>query len=295
MRTTDPSLEGPAQLSADEFARIAVIAKRNAGLSLAIAKKSMISTRIARRLRETGHATFRSYLDHLETLEGAGELRMLISALTTNVSHFFREDHHFRTLVNDVMPQLAVQARAGRRIRIWSAGCATGQEPYSIAMALLKSFPEAHSWNLRILATDIDETALQRAMAGNYAERQLDGVPRDDLRRFFRAAGPDAFEVREEVRALIRFSALNLISDWPFRGPFDIVFCRNVVIYFDAATQAALWPRFRDILAPEGILFVGHSERLDAESARGFASIGVTSYRKRNVTADATRGERTWH
>jgi chemotaxis protein methyltransferase CheR len=295
MRPPDTSLEGPAQLSSDQFARIAAIAKREAGLSLAITKRSMIGTRIARRLRETGKADFSSYLDHIETAEGAGELGLLISALTTNVSHFFREEHHFRTLLSDVMSRLAPEARAGRRIRIWSAGCATGQEPYSIAMAILRSFPEAPTWNLRILATDIDEVALTRARAGRYADRQLDGVPPEDRRRFFRAAEGDGAEVREELRALIRFSPLNLISAWPLRGPFDVIFCRNVVIYFDAATQAALWPRFHGILGPEGILFVGHSERLDAGSARLFDSIGVTSYRKRNIAADQPKGDRAWN
>ena len=289
------AFDGPALLSEAEFARIAAIAKREAGLSLAIAKKSMISARIARRIRETGHPDFRSYLDILETGEGGGELRMLLSALTTTVSHFFREDHHFRMLASDILPKLAPEARAGRRIRIWSAGCATGQEPYSIAMTILRSFPEAAGWDLRILATDIDEVALGRAIAGRYETRHLEAVPQADLRNFFRPMGPDSFEVREDLRALIRFSPLNLMSPWPFRGPFDVVFCRNVVIYFDAATQAALWPRFHAILGPEGVLFIGHSERLDAANARSFASIGVTSYRKRTVGATEPEGDRTWH
>jgi chemotaxis protein methyltransferase CheR len=229
----------------------------------------------------------------LETSAGANELRMLVSALTTNVSHFFREDHHFRALSKDLMPRLAAQARAGGRVRIWSAGCATGQEPYSIAMTILRDYPQAASWNLRVLATDIDEVALSRAMAGRYAARQLDGVPPADLKRFFRPTGESEFEVQEGLRALIRFSPLNLMADWPFKGPFDIVFCRNVVIYFDAATQERLWPRFHGILGPEGVLFIGHSERLDPASARDFVSIGVTSYRKRS-TRD-TGGEGSWH
>jgi len=295
MRAPETSLEGPALLSSGEFAQIAAIAKREAGLSLSIAKKSMISARIARRLRATGQSDLASYMAFLQTGAGADELRRLISALTTNVSHFFREEHHFRMLVSDIMPRLAAEARAGRRIRIWSAGCATGQEPYSIAMTLLREFPETSSWDLRILATDIDETALARASAGRYGQRQLDGVPPADLRRFFRPAGGDEFEVQEEARALIRFSPLNLMADWPFRGPFDVVFCRNVVIYFDAPTQAALWPRFHSILGPEGILFIGHSERLDPSSARNFASIGVTSYRKRNMGSGDPGDERTWH
>ena len=161
-------------------------------------------------------------------------------------------------------------------------------------MTVLRAFPEAARWDLRVLATDIDEVALGRAIAGRYEKRQLDSVPPADIRTFFRPTGQDAFEVREEVRALIRFSPLNLMAQWPFKGPFDVVFCRNVVIYFDAATQASLWPRFHNVLGPEGILFIGHSERLDPVSSHSFASIGVTSYRKRTTTNE-TGGERAWH
>ncbi len=288
-------LDESAILSPSEFARIADIARRVAGLSLSPAKNAMISVRIARRLRATGQPDFAGYVAFLESRAGSDELRMLISALTTNVSHFFREEHHFRTLEDDLASRLVPAARSGRRVRIWSAGCATGQEPYSIAIAVLRRFPDAASHDLRILATDIDETALARAIAGRFTRRQLEGVPEPDIRRHFRNVHGEEMEAGADLRALIRFRPLNLIGDWPFQGVFDVVFCRNVVIYFDTATQAALWPRLHRVLAPGGLLFIGHSERLDPATAQGFDSIGVTSYRRR-PDGPSTKGDRReWH
>jgi chemotaxis protein methyltransferase CheR len=288
-------LEDEGTLSTEEFGRIADIAKREAGLSLSPAKKSMISARIARRLRATGQADFGGYVAFLKSRDGAEELRMLISALTTNVSHFFREDHHFRLLETDLLPRIEADARAGRRVRLWSAGCATGQEPYSIAMTILRRFSDAAAHDLRILATDIDEAALDRAVRGKYSQRELDAVPPADRKRFFRDTGIGDMEVGADLRALVRFRPLNLVATWPVRGPFDVVFCRNVVIYFDAATQAALWPRLHRVIGPDGVLFIGHSERLDPASAQGFSSIGVTSYRKKTGRDEPSGGVKQWH
>lgn len=282
-------------LSPEEFGRIAEIAKREAGLALSPAKNSMISARISRRLRATGQCDFGGYVAFLKSREGAEELRMLISALTTNVSHFFREDHHFRLLETDLLPRIEADARAGRRVRLWSAGCATGQEPYSLAMTILRRFPDAAGHDLRILATDIDETALDRAARGRYAAQQLEGVSPSDRKRFFTDVGKEEMEVHAEVRALVRFRTLNLVGPWPVRGPFDVVFCRNVVIYFDSDTQAGLWPRFHRVIRQDGVLFIGHSERLDSVSAQGFSSIGVTSYRKVTGPDEQSRGASSWH
>jgi chemotaxis protein methyltransferase CheR len=295
MSLPSPRLEETRLLSPPEFAHVAEIARRVAGLALSPAKNSMISARIARRLRATGQPDFASYVAFLDSRAGHDELRMLISALTTNVSHFFREDHHFRLLDDLLQSRLIAETRAGRRVRIWSAGCATGQEPYSIAITVLRRFPDAASHDLRILATDIDEAALARAVAGRFTPRQLDGVPAGELHRHFREVSGEEMEVGADLRAMIRFRPLNLIADWPFRGAFDVIFCRNVVIYFDAATQAALWPRFHRALAQDGVLFIGHSERLDPSAAKGFVSIGVTSYRKGSAD-EAQRGDRpAWH
>jgi chemotaxis protein methyltransferase CheR len=287
--------EAQPLLSQTEFARIAAIARQEAGLSLSPEKTAMISARIARRLRATGRPGFGDYIAFLQTRAGSDELRMLISALTTNVTHFFREEHHFRLLETELLPRLVPAARAGRRIRIWSAGCATGQEPYSIAIAILRRFPDAAGHDLRILATDIDETVLKSAARGRFSRHQLDGIAPAERRRFFRDAQDGDVDADEGLRALVRFRPLNLVGAWPIRGPFDIIFCRNVVIYFDAATQAALWPRFHRVLGKDGVLFIGHSERLDAESARGFVSIGMTSFRKRAETEDTNGGTRAWH
>lgn len=269
----------PAGLTDREFARIARIASAEAGLSLSEGKKPMISSRLARRLRETGHADFETYLTFLEEGDSNEERSKLISALTTNVSHFFREAHHFRTLETEVLRPLADKARAGGRIRLWSAGCSTGQEPYSIAMSVLSVLPEAPRLDIRILASDIDQAVLETARRGVYPERLMDGVDPDMRRRFF-ATGGEGFTANDDLRSLIAFRRVNLVGQWPFSGPFDAIFCRNVVIYFDVETQAALWPRFHRLLSPRGLLFLGHSERLDPRSAEAFECTGVTTWRK---------------
>jgi chemotaxis protein methyltransferase CheR len=289
-RAEDRTLLSPA-----EFARIAEIAKREAGLALTVTKNSMISARVARRLRDTRTPDFGSYVALLESRRGADELRMLISALTTNVTHFFREDHHFRYLETAVLPRLVADARGGRPVRLWSAGCATGQEPYSIAMTVLRMFPDAAAHDLRILATDIDETVLGRATRGRYTPAQLDSVPVPDRRRFFVESEGGEMEVAPDLRRLVTFRPLNLVGAWPLQRSFDAIFCRNVVIYFDGETQAALWPRFHRALAPGGVLFIGHSERLDPLTARRFLSAGVTTYRKSSDGPPPHESARSWH
>lgn len=286
----------PATLSAAEFDRIAKIAHREAGLSLSEAKRAMIASRLTRRLRATGAGDFGAYLALLESEVGEDERQHLISALTTNVTNFFRENHHFRTLETEVLPRLAPRAKAGQRIRIWSAGCSTGQEPYSIAMSVLRVVPDAARLDIRILATDIDATVLATAKNGCYPAQQLEAVEPALKRQFFSKTLGGDLEVAETLRALVSFRQLNLIGPWPVRGPFDVIFCRNVVIYFDADTQAALWPRFHQVLAPGGMLFIGHSERLDPQTTERFSSAGVTTYRKPDDTAGRQAGGAIpWH
>ncbi len=270
-------------LTADEFARIAAIAHRDAGLSIPEGKRSMIGARLTKRLRATGCTSVSQYLDRLATDDGATERRQLINALTTNVSHFFREMHHFDHLAREILPPLIARAKGGGRVRLWSAGCSTGQEPYSVAMTLLDLAPEAPGLDIRILATDIDDEVLSFASSAVYGERHLQGLDDARMRRFFdRSSGPSGpvYTVGDRVRALVRFRQLNLVGHWPISGPFDAILCRNVVIYFDAATQAALWPRFEQLLAPGGYLFLGHSERLAPGAPTSLHSAGVTTYRK---------------
>lgn len=276
-----PPPGGALALTEDEFRRIAAIADRTAGLSIPATKRTMVQSRLVRRLRATGRASF---ADYLALFDGAGcteEIPYLISALTTNVSSFFREEHHFQTLRSDILPGLLERARRAERVRLWSAGCSTGQEPYSIAMEILDADPKAANYDLRILATDIDRAVLARARTGLYSDAQTEAIPAPALKRWTEPA-PDGGErrVSEAVRRLVSFRYLNLIEPWPMSGTFDVVFCRNVVIYFSEATQEALWPRFAQLIRPGGSLFLGHSERVHEPAATGFAPTGVTSYRR---------------
>ena len=266
-------------LTPDAFARAKAIAESKAGLAIPETKAGLVQSRINRRLRATGIARFEDYLDFVESEAGREECAQMINALTTNVSSFFREEHHFATLRNEVLADLLKGNANGRRLRIWSAGCSTGQEPYSIAMTLLDVFPDIGSIDAKILATDIDREVLARAMAGTYASRELSGIPEDYRKRFLTTSG-DSSSITPSVRDLITFRHLNLMDPWPMTGQFDAVFCRNVVIYFADNTQRELWPRFARAVAPGGMFFLGHSERMHDPAQMGFVPAGVTTYRK---------------
>ena len=265
-----------------DFAAIARLAQQDFGLNLTDAKKDLVYSRLTRRLRHLGLSDFHSYYRILESDTGGSERMAMLSALTTNVTHFFREDHHFARLRDTVLPPLIAAARAGGRLRIWSAGCSSGQEPYSLALTLLDLCPEAARFDIRILATDVDPVILQKAKAGIYRDEEVKSLPEALQKRYLQPVPNDMkhFALAAKPRELIRFGELNLIADWPMRGPFDVIFCRNVAIYFDKATQARLWSRFADLLTAEGHLFIGHSERIDGPAADRFAAAGVTSYRK---------------
>lgn len=265
-----------------DFARIAAFAHREYGLNLQEAKKDLVYSRLIKRLRKTGCPDFASYCDQLEGDPNSPERVELISALTTNVTHFFREEHHFRLLTDLILKPRLDKLRAGQRLRIWSAGCSAGQEPYSMAATIFDTLPEAPRMNIRILATDIDPAILAKARAAQYPADEIKGVP-DRLRGLmFERDSPGAStqQVSARLRGLVHFAELNLMTDWPVRGPFDAIFCRNVAIYFDKPTQARLWQRFAALLAPGGLLCIGHSERLSGPAADQLATAGITAYRR---------------
>ncbi len=266
-----------AELSPKTFERVARLAAEEAGLTIAPTKRAMVQSRIFKRVRALGLGTFEAYLDLVESASGVDERRQMICALTTNVSHFFRERHHFDTLRDKILPGLVKRAAQGGRVRIWSAGCSSGQEPYSIAMEILRLDPRAGDRDIRILATDIDNQILDVARRATYETSQMQGVEAPDRRTFFdEAAG--RFTVKQPVRALVSFNELNLLAKWPMKGRFDAIFCRNVVIYFEDATQRKLWPRFEAALMPGGSMFVGHSERIPEMPGSAFRNTGVTTY-----------------
>ncbi len=239
------------------FRRVAELAYQVAGIKLPPEKRELVRSRLVKRVRQLQLDGFEEYLGLVDSARGGDELPRMIDVLTTNKTNFFREPAHFDFLRDVVLPE----ARASRRLRVWSAACSSGEEPYTIAMVLHAAVPDLASWDVRILATDISARMIEAAQRGVYREDQLEGVSRADRGRFFSAAGAE-FAVRSEPRRLVQFARLNLMQDWPMRGPFDLVFCRNVMIYFDKPTQERLVNRFFHLIRPGGYLAVGHSESL---------------------------------
>jgi len=277
-------------LSTEDFRRLSRLVHSESGIRLTEAKQSLVVSRLSRRLRSLGLANFGQYCALVEGAGGTEERGRMISSLTTNVTRFFREDHHFTQLRESVLPALIARARTGGRVRLWSAGCSTGEEPYSLGFTILDLCPEAERLDLRILASDIDPQVLETARTGRYSVQAGASVPPSLRSRFLRPAQSSGkqLEVAPAPRALISFRELNLLSQWPFRGRFDVIFCRNVVIYFDTSTQDTLWQRFAGALAPGGHLFIGHSERLSSAAGSLFRTAGVTSYTRTEQSAMGT-------
>lgn len=274
-------------LAADDFKAIAELAYRESGLQLVAEKTSMIQSRLRHRLKALALPDFSTYTRFVCSAEGKEERRHMISALTTNVSHFFRENHHFDIFLKSVKENHAERLRSGGRMRVWSAGCSNGQEPVSICMTVLEAFPEALNWDFKVLATDIDPKVVAFATDSAYPERFMGGVPEPLRKKYFSLVefgNEPCFEVRPELRRLITYKELNLLSPWPMKSPMDFIFCRNVVIYFDLQTQNQLWPRFHSQLGPDGLLFLGHSERIAETESVGFQSCGPTTYRPSTST-----------
>jgi len=273
----------------DVFAAISKLAHDEAGLMIPASKHALVQSRISRRLRALGMTDFNAYLRLVHSDAGGGERRNMISALTTNVSAFFREGHHFETL-SGMATSLIERARSGEKVRIWSAGCSSGQEPFSIAMTLLEADGRAGAHDIRILATDIDPAVLDVARKGFFDESQMAGVSHPLREQYFIASSGGRFGATDVLRRMISFRELNLLGHWPMKGRFHAIFCRNVVIYFDESTQAALWPRFRRALLDNGLLFVGHSERVPNPGAVGFRPAGVTTFTAVATTSEETPG-----
>jgi chemotaxis protein methyltransferase CheR len=273
----------PDDLADPEAAAVGAIARLvrlEAGLEIGANRHAMIRSRLARRLRSLGLGSITAYRQHLEAAP-ASELPHLISCLTTNVSSFFREPHHFDLLGEDTRTRLIPSLARGGRARLWSAGCALGQEPWSMAMLLSDLGLDSQRGDVRILATDIDPTALSQARAGNYPEAMLTGLS-PTLRDRHMAPDPETqdWSVLPKLRDLVTFRELNLIRAFPMRGPFDVVFCRNVMIYFDDQTQLDLCRRIAGVLREGGLLCIGHSERIAEALSPLFVNVGLTAYRR---------------
>jgi chemotaxis protein methyltransferase CheR len=273
----EPMMPGEFTLTRDDFNRISRMIYDDSGINLNEGKAALVYARLAKRLRALKMQAFRDYCDLVSSPEGEAERGEMLTSLTTNVTKFFREPHHFEHLKANVL----TSARAARRsrLRLWSAACSTGQEPYSIAMTLLTLWPEAASGDVRILATDIDRNVIATAEAAVYEESLMEGVSAEQRRKFFEPAGEGKLRVVESARRLVSFRRLNLLDAWPMQGHFDAIFCRNVVIYFDEPTQQGIWEKFVPRLAPEGALYIGHSERVTGPASAHLRGDGVSTYR----------------
>lgn len=252
-----PTLLGEAPLSGAHFTRIATLLHEHAGIRLREGKEGLVRARLAKRLRALGLTDFDAYLAHVESERSRAEFTEMVDALTTNKTSFFREHAHFAVLRDDVLP-----ASPGP-VRLWSAGCSSGEEAYTLAMVLHEALGTAAAAQARILATDISHRVLAVAKAGRYPAETLADVPPSLRQQYWRAIDGDArYEAGPALRQVVQFGRLNLMAPWPMRGPFDAIFCRNVMIYFDKDTQQRLVERYRQLLRPGGYLFVGHSESL---------------------------------
>lgn len=268
------------EFSAKDFKYISDVIADRTGIVLSEAKHDMVYSRLSRRLRELKLSEFSQYLGLIKS-GNEEEILAFTNAITTNLTSFFREKHHFEYLRSKVLPELK-RTKTDRRIRVWSAGCSSGEEPYSVAMTIRDVFPRLDGWDIKILATDLDTNMVQTASDGVYTEERVAGLDKAHLKKWVnRGKGEHEGKIRmsQELRDMITFKQLNLMDEWPISGPFDFMFCRNVVIYFNKDTQRELFERYANLVADDGHLFIGHSESLNKVSTR-FDLIGQTIYKK---------------
>ncbi len=268
------------ELTQSQFQRIRELVRTHTGIALSDHKFQLVHGRLARRLRALKLDNFG---DYIRVLEGGGpEIEEFTNAVTTNLTSFFREPHHFEYMSHEMIPALRARAADSRRLRIWCCAASTGEEPYSIAMVLREAQAQLEGWDTRILATDLDSAVLAAGAAGVYSAARFENMDTKRVGRYFeKGTGAQAgnYRAREELRNLITFKQLNLMSPWPMRGPFDAIFCRNVIIYFDKPTQRVLFDRMAKLQRPGDLLFLGHSETLYRVSTR-YELVGRTIYRR---------------
>lgn len=272
---------GEYLLTGADFRQIAEILHDDAGISLSEAKAALVYARLAKRLRALGLTSFRDYCALVSDSSGVDERQKLVAALTTNVTKFFRESHHFDHMRQKSLAPLIEHARRGGQVRIWSAGCSNGQEAYSAAMVILSMMPDVARHDLKILATDIDPNMIREGRAGRYSSTAVEDVPAELKKKWLRRInGSDDWQVAEEALDLVTFRELNLFAPWPMKRPFDIIFCRNVAIYFDKTKQAELWSRFGKAMVPGGFFYIGHSERITGPATAMFEADGITTWQR---------------
>ncbi|NLW87187.1 MAG: protein-glutamate O-methyltransferase CheR [Planctomycetes bacterium] len=267
------------ELTEGQFNQISELVKRLCGINLHDGKKELVKARLSKRLRSLNMRSFNQYLEFIASENGPAEVAAMLDAVSTNLTFFFRESGHLDYLRDHILPSLS---RTEKKIRIWSAGCSSGEEPYSIGMTLCDALKDIGLWDAKILATDLSTRVLSACRQGVYAQERFRQTPSRLIGEYFECIQPRPprqYRVGPALRRLVTFARLNLMENWPMKGPFDVIFCRNVMIYFDKPTQARLVERFYDILAKGGILMIGHSESLTGVKHR-FQYVQPTIYKK---------------
>lgn len=285
-RNRNVNREEAMQLNNEDFSFICKFVYESTGIVLNDSKREMLYRRLTRIVRERKLNTFADYCQLLRDKEDE-EKDFFINAITTNLTSFFRENHHFEYLTNEELPILiknkSVSANGKKRLRIWSSASSTGEEPYSIAITVLETMKsEALQWDIKILATDIDSNVLAKGKSGVYDINRIEEIPQHIKKNYFLHDGDasnKSVKVHDKLKKIITFKQLNLLHEWPMKGPFDVIFCRNVIIYFDKKTQLELFSRYYQMLAPGGLLFLGHSENL-GDYQKYFSNVGRTIFRK---------------
>ncbi len=255
-------------ISDSDFKRVSDIIYQHCGINLHEGKKTLVRARLAKRMRATKIRDVKEYLDYALSTKDQKEFYDLVDSISTNLTSFFREKVHFDLLKEKFIPNMvARQAKHGgpKRFRIWSAGCSTGEEPYTMAMTLTEAFKDKPGWDIKILASDVSTRVINKANSGIYEVDRVKQLTTQQQSAYFTKInenGQTSYRVKDELKKMISFRYLNLMEKWPFKGPFDVIFCRNVMIYFDKQTQEKLVGRYFDCLRSEGLLCIGHSESL---------------------------------
>lgn len=269
------------EFTTQDFNTLRQLVKEQTGIHLSDQKRELVYGRLSRRLRALGIETFRDYIGRLSAGDSE-ELVEFCNAITTNLTSFFRESHHFDYIRDSFLAPRLADPRASRKLRIWHAGCSTGEEPYSLAITLNECLKDMGRWDVRQLATDIDSDVLARASKGQYGADRMRGISLERRGKFFQhlnGDGQEQWQVGRQLRDLIVFKQLNLMHAFPMKGPLDVIFCRNVVIYFEKDTQRDLFARMAQLQRPGDLLFLGHSESLFKVSD-AYTLIGKTIYRR---------------
>lgn len=273
----------PSKYGFDEqhFAQLRELVYTHTGIKLEETKRELVHRRFSPRLKELKMESFSDYIALVKSGD-KDELVKFSNAITTNLTSFFRENHHFDFLKNECFPQLRERNRSSKKIRIWSAGCSTGPEPYSVAMVLREAIPDIDRWDAKILATDIDTQCLSTSAQGHYSEKVVETVSEERKNRWFTKTNVDGEQVyvpKDELKSLITFNPLNLLQPFPFKGNFDVIICRNVFIYFDKPTQQKIIAKFAEHQNLDDYLVVGHSENLSKVTSN-YHLVGQTVYQR---------------